>query len=598
MATQEEKELRKKVLEDIRRKRAAAAQAEGVVGAAEEGQYGDVGQGGPKGEFDDEIDQGRGNEDPTVSAIVSNPNLSKENLMKAAEAGSEAALYMTPIVGDVLSGYDSVRAMDAAIQAEDLVDKIKLGGLSFLAAAGALPLVSTVYDRGGPAVKKMIDDAINEALGPKLATAGGLDNFGIGNLFNLLKRDDPRVKDPGTGKGKPGIGTERGPKEREIVISNQRQFVNTKLQEIWDNAPKIKKEDGTVVADLPANWFSSKETKRKIYDENPVLFTEWKDGIGSWNDFTNSFLAGKIVKRDGKNFYTGEDAVTASKLPVSGALSPSAKATKDFQETVAKKLNVDSINPQDQTLKFLNFIRLSESETLLNDPTKFFKKHKFEDLNTPGTKLNENFEKFKVLDNKRITLRDDPDIRNLMQKIFPDIEIKFDIAHTFESGLVRQKRVSKELEGAGGDPDKMYIDISYINRDVQKELEKQARKLEGIFSNVDLSPELRREAMIGLEAINTKLTGMGVQGQTVTQVGDTIQSGFILGSKDVKFSNKIANIAEDRGVKLNDKDYETLLRADNIINPPKEIMEGTVQLKNRGGMMSIFDMTRPLNAQR
>ena len=56
MATQEEKELRKKVLEDIRRKRAAAAQAEGVVGAAEEGQYGDVGQ-GEKGPFDDIIDQ-------------------------------------------------------------------------------------------------------------------------------------------------------------------------------------------------------------------------------------------------------------------------------------------------------------------------------------------------------------------------------------------------------------------------------------------------------------------------------------------------------------------------------------------------------------
>ena len=45
MATQEEKELRKKVIEDIKRKRAAAAQAEGVVGAAERGEYGDVGQG-------------------------------------------------------------------------------------------------------------------------------------------------------------------------------------------------------------------------------------------------------------------------------------------------------------------------------------------------------------------------------------------------------------------------------------------------------------------------------------------------------------------------------------------------------------------------
>jgi hypothetical protein len=57
MATQEEKELRKKVLEDIKRKRAAAAYGEGVKKAAEEGQYGDVGQGGPKGEFDDEINQ-------------------------------------------------------------------------------------------------------------------------------------------------------------------------------------------------------------------------------------------------------------------------------------------------------------------------------------------------------------------------------------------------------------------------------------------------------------------------------------------------------------------------------------------------------------
>jgi hypothetical protein len=61
MATQEEKELRKKVIEDIKRKRAAAAQAEGSLGAAERGEYGEVGQGGPKGEFDDEINQDPGN---------------------------------------------------------------------------------------------------------------------------------------------------------------------------------------------------------------------------------------------------------------------------------------------------------------------------------------------------------------------------------------------------------------------------------------------------------------------------------------------------------------------------------------------------------
>ena len=579
---EQKREERKKLLEEVKARRVTAAQAEGSLGAAEQGQYGDVGQGGPKGEFDDEINQGQGNEDPTVSAIVPSPKFSKENTMKAIEAGGEAALYMTPFAGDILSGYDSVRAMDAAIQAEKLVDKIKLGGLSFLAAAGAVPLVSTVYDRGGPAVKKMIDDAINQALNPKLAIAGG-DNLGINYLFNLLKKDDPRVQNPGTGSGMPGKGTGRGATEREIVLSNQRQFVNTKLQEIWNNAPKITKEDGTVVADLPTNWFSSKETKKKIYDENPVLFTEWKNGVGSWNDFTEGFLKGKRK--------TSEDAVTSSKLPVSGAKSATEQATVDFQKTLAKKLNVDSLNPQDQTYRYLNFIRLSESDDLLKNPNKFFKKHKFDDLENVDSTLYKGFEKFKVLDDKRIELSKDQELKILLEKIFPETKnikggVKFQIAHTFESSQVRKTRVSKTKKGKGGDPDEMYIDLNVINMGPQKKLEEQARKLEGIFSNENLSPELRREAMIGLEAINTKLTGMGVQGQTVTQIGDNIQSGFILGSKDVKFSTKISNMAEDRGIKLTDVDYETLLKADNVINPPRPFKDG--------GIVGISHLTRPL----
>jgi hypothetical protein len=498
--------------------------------------------------------------------------------MKAAGAGSEAALYMTPFVGDVLSGYDSVRAMDAAIQAEDLVDKIKLGGLSFLAAAGAVPLISTVYDRGGPAVKKMIDDAINQALNPKLAIAGG-DNLGINYLFNLLKRDDPRTIDPGTGKGKPGIGTGRGPTEREIILSNQRQFVNTKLKEIWDNAPKNEKGE----AMLPTNWFSSKEVKEQIYNENPVLFTEWKNGVGSWNDFTDGFLAGKRK--------TGEDAVTSSKLPVSGTASAFDKATENFQKALAKKLNVDSLNPQDQTFRYLNFIRLSESDDLLKNPIKFFKKYKFDDLENVDSTLYKGFEKFKVLDDKRIELSKDQELKILLEKIFPEAKnvkggVKFQIAHTFESSQVRKGRVSKTKKGKGGDPDEMYIDLNVINMGSQKKLEDQARKLEEIFSNENLSPELRREAMIGLEAINTKLTGMGVQGQTVTQIGENIQSGFILGSKDVKFSTKISNMAEDRGIKLSDADYEILLRADNVINPPRPFKDG--------GIVGISHLTRPL----
>jgi len=48
---------RKELLDEIARKRAAAARSEGIVRAAEEGQYGEVGQGGEKGPFDDEIIQ-------------------------------------------------------------------------------------------------------------------------------------------------------------------------------------------------------------------------------------------------------------------------------------------------------------------------------------------------------------------------------------------------------------------------------------------------------------------------------------------------------------------------------------------------------------
>ena len=60
---------RQDILDEIKRKRAAAAQSEGIVRAAEEGQYGDVGQGGEKGEFDDEINQDPSDEDVTQSRM-------------------------------------------------------------------------------------------------------------------------------------------------------------------------------------------------------------------------------------------------------------------------------------------------------------------------------------------------------------------------------------------------------------------------------------------------------------------------------------------------------------------------------------------------
>ena len=63
MATEAEvkqREERRELLDEIKRRRAAAAQAEGSLGAAERGDYGEVGQ-GEKGPFDDEINQAPNN---------------------------------------------------------------------------------------------------------------------------------------------------------------------------------------------------------------------------------------------------------------------------------------------------------------------------------------------------------------------------------------------------------------------------------------------------------------------------------------------------------------------------------------------------------
>ena len=166
---EQKREERKKLLDEIKRKRAAAVRSEGIIGAAEEGQYGDVGQSGSKGEFDDEIDQDPENVDPSRFSMA---NLKRAILGKGG--GLESLMYFLPGTGDVMSAQDSVRAAKAAQEAENIVDKIKLYGLSGLAAAGALPVVSAIYDAGGPAVKRMIDQAIKQAenMGPQPALAG------------------------------------------------------------------------------------------------------------------------------------------------------------------------------------------------------------------------------------------------------------------------------------------------------------------------------------------------------------------------------------------------------------------------------------------
>ena len=339
--------------------------------------------------------------------------------------------YSKKFIGIAKDGIKTGKILPSLVGVANVANSIMFSAMDMLGplGGGAKTLVKTPV--------KVLDNAFKEVGGTL--------------KYSKNKFDPKRVENPGAGSGMPGVGTGKGPSLRETEISNKRKYVDEKLKEIYDNAPKDK--DG--LPKLSTNWATSKETKKQIYDSDPNMFPEWKDGIGSWNDLGSGFLAGKFTKVRGKRINTG-DQVTSVKLPVSETKAPYKQAEIDFNTAVSKKLNVDSLKPQDQTLKYLNFIRLSESDELLKNSDKFFKKYNFDDLNIPGTKLNENFEKFKILDNKRIALRDDPAMQSLMRKIFPDTEIKFDIAHTFESGQIRKGKVSKSKQGKGGDADEMY----------------------------------------------------------------------------------------------------------------------------------------------
>ena len=131
---------RQDILDEIRRKRAAAARSEGIIGAAERGEYGDVGQGGPKGEFDDEINQDPGNEDVTQS------RMSNFDMLKS--------IFMDPKTSMFGSGVDMfgrIGALTSPVTQKPL-ETISQGGDNIVQEAGKF-----FYEDMAKATKKIND---------------------------------------------------------------------------------------------------------------------------------------------------------------------------------------------------------------------------------------------------------------------------------------------------------------------------------------------------------------------------------------------------------------------------------------------------------
>ena len=438
-----------------------------------------------------------------------------DRLIPALKEGS----YMLPGTGDVMSAMDSVEAAKAAMEAERLRDKLKLWALSGVAAAGAVPGVSALWDASGPAVKKMINKAIAESqkFGPQLVTPGG------GTVDTSILQMG-KVEMPGSGKGRPGIGTGKGPSPREIVVKNQRDYISKYLEDIYNNAPKVGKK-----ADLPTNWYRG-SIKDDIVASNPKLFP---DGLNT--EQYGFLLAGKVKNVRGKKVVTG-DKVNIVNSPVTGKLETAENAfkkayAKDYKNILKKEgLDINKsvlglMSANSPSFRYLNFIRRTAPENLRNNPKAFLNKYNPNDLKNSG-----DFKRFQLLDQARIDVN--KIIKPILLKLFPkEKTVSMQIAHMFESGGIQKGFVSPDKILKGGSPKHMYMDISTINiMQQQKKWEPAARTA---IKNFRETKDMKYYDE--LLDIHEKMKSAGVQGEAF---------GFQLGEVQpfmTRFPNLIKN---------------------------------------------------------
>ena len=222
-----------------------------------------------------------------------NPNrFSMENVKRAIfgeGGGLEALMYFLPGTGDVMSAQDSIRAAKAAQEAENIVDKIKLYGLSGLAAAGAVPFVSAIYDAGGPAVKRMINKAIAEAekIGPQPALAGGIAGIDDTINMNILNMADDTKRFP----------IQMGGPEKKLI-----KGVNDTAEDVFSKADQKIIDEIDIVSGF------------KDADKTPSYATPEKKKLTlklleiAKNDKSNEAFGVKFQNAY-KNYVLGEDAV-------------------------------------------------------------------------------------------------------------------------------------------------------------------------------------------------------------------------------------------------------------------------------------------------
>jgi len=623
---------RQDILDEIRRKRAAAARSEGIIGAAERGEYGDVGQGGPKGEFDDEINQDPGNEDVTQS------RMSNFDMLKS--------IFMDPKTSMFGSGVDMfgrIGALTSPVTQKPL-ETISQGGDNIVQEAGKF-----FYEDMAKATKKINDgvkfddltfsekfalaslvaEGTPLGLAPDILRAAknftiNIGKTGIKTIGDITESLSSRMETAGA----PNVdninfmtGSKSGATDSKVVYNPQKNYDNlvdskpqksVKISSTVDEPNLSKLEvtgtDGNsyvLVGDrlVPKEMAEIRGYVLKEGDRaNPRISYNYV--LKSRDDLIREKTGSGLVKIGNRQvpyedtiLVTGKDGKTyriinadAYKVREASGALPDQKVfntylsnNKTIQEIISndKNINSGSLN------RYLNFIRVSSPQTgkivdgKADDFMKDFKLE-IEDLKNPNSLFYKQYEYFKQFD--KVREQAGKKIKPILDIIYPakkegrEASNSLQIAHRFMNTQIG-KSVPEGLAGTGGTPSAYYLDISEFNALVQPSLEREAR--EAVASG----------SVEAIKIVDQKLKKIGAE---INVDGVKLGQHKFVEEKLLEEAGKLKSMSpkelQEKGI--------TLEMINDFYEGIDMISKGAsnlgIKAMNKGGLVGISHLTRPL----
>jgi len=649
MATEAEikAQERRELLNDIRRRRAAAAQAEGSVRAAEEGQYGDVGQGGPKGEFDDEINQDPGNEDVTKSSMISkSPEYGMYGTMgpyqKIFEQGVGDETFGSRLVGTLTkgklfeapsSGFGSEYAADNIPIIKDM-DPLSKAVYNTVAPYGekAFDIIDTVYRMFGATAADIaqvagvdekdvneIQAAVNTTIGMLIpqgnpvmttaATSQALKN--VSNAVNEVKNTSKFIPEIFSGEysifGSPplrAVGADivdtSIPRQIKVASGSEPDLSKLIIKKDGKDFVNIGSATNNRLIELDKVKLVKKELSESDRNPRDQYFFQLKskeddlriakdDVPGTFVTVNNRKIPVELTTKQkdisGKTYRT----INQEAQIIRQRNDNDAKFIKYYRDNLTDKKRALADIGDDSEFRFFNNIRRTEPD-LEADPNAFFSQYNKKRIQ-PGGDLHEKYLQFEKIDQIRKTNIEE--LRPILIKILSNLTGKdskahFQIAHKYMASGIKKGFVDKSKKGTGADAAELYIDISDYNAGIQKTLEANARMIikQGLADGKSLD-EIKN--MRDFKLLDLDMKNLGIQGEANgLKIGQAIPIDEKIGNLIIRGLNK--GIISDAQSEIAEEAVDKILNAKREY----EILFQQPAPFAKGGLVGINHLTRPL----